>query len=472
MSKQTESFPSPMFHGDKAINDIKELPAAFNSFFTSVFCSNSPNSISPYSLSAYAPLISSIYLTPNDVLTALLNLKPKYNSPDGIPAFFLKIVAAFLVPPLTVIFNYSLQSASLHQDWSHALVSPIFKGRSSVNDITNYRLISCISISGKILESLVKEHLLTHFMANGLISNAQFGFLPGRSTTSNLLITDHLINKELSTGKAVDVVFFVVSKAFDTVPHSTLLHKISNSFGVVGKLHVWLKSFLTGRTQYVKINSIIYSNLFSQSSSVTSGVIQGSVLGPLLYAADTNDIIRCFSYGHPILYVDDLKVIFPIDPSNFPKSFSLIMNDLNTLSAWSEFYGQWFNFAKCAVLHFGAKNPNFVYNVNYHVLPSSESVQDLSVTRNTKLSYEEHCVNIIRCTNCTCSRILRTFASRNSSFMVKVFIANVRPILKYASQLWSPSNVNLINRVERVQKLFTKCIQSVAHLPYNERLNM
>ena len=189
MPQQTESFSIPMVHGNKAINDIKELPAAFNSFITSVFYSNSPSSVSPYSLNAYATLISSIYVTPNDVLIALLNLKPKYNSPDGISAFFLKIFAAFLVSPSTIIFNYSLQSASSPQDCRHASVSPIFKEKGSVNDISNYRPISCTSISGTILESLVKEHLLTHFMANSLISNAQLSFLPGRSTTSNLLIT-------------------------------------------------------------------------------------------------------------------------------------------------------------------------------------------------------------------------------------------------------------------------------------------
>ena len=189
-----------------------------------------------------------------------------------------------------------------------------------------------------------------------------------------------------------------------------------------------MKSFLAGHTQSVKINSKIHSNLSSQSSSVTSGMIQGSVLGPLLYATYTNDIVRCFNYGHPISYADDLKVIFPIDPTDFPKSFSLIMNDLNVLSAWSEFNGLRFNFDKCAVLHIGAKSPNFMYNVNNHALSSSESVQDLSVTRNTKLTYEEHCVNIIHRANLTCSHILRTFTSRNSSFIVKVFIAYVGPI--------------------------------------------
>ena len=99
-----------------------------------------------------------------------------------------------------------------------------------------------------------------------------------------MLITDHLTSKERSTGNAVDVVFFYVSKAFDTVPRSTLLHKISYSFWVVGKLHAWMKSFLAGRTQSVKIKSKIHFNLFSQSSSVNSWVIQGSVFAPYLYA--------------------------------------------------------------------------------------------------------------------------------------------------------------------------------------------
>ena len=184
-----------------------------------------------------------------------------------------------------------------------------------------------------------------------------------------------------------------------------------------------------------------YIHIYIHMIHIHIYIHMGSVFGPLLYAAYTDDIIRYFSYdiiryfsySRPILYADDLKVIFPIDPSDFPKSFSLIMNDFNTLSAWSEFNGLRFNFVKCAVLHFGAKNPNFVYDVNNYVLPSSESVQDLSVTRNTKLTYKEHCVNIIRRANCTCSHILCTFASWNSSFMVKIFIAYVRPLLKYAS---------------------------------------
>ena len=99
------------------------------------------------------------------------------------------------------------------------------------------------------------------------------------------------------------------------------------------KLHAWFKSFLTGCTQSVKINSKIHSNLYSLSSFITSGVIQRSVLGPFFCAVYTNDIVKCFSLWLPILYADDLKVIVPIDLFDFSKSFSVIMNDLNALSA-------------------------------------------------------------------------------------------------------------------------------------------
>ena len=466
MSRQHDSISVPMSHGDKIIHDIRDVPDSFNSFFTSVFRTNVPVQALPFPTNLYVPLLSNLYFTPNDVLQALSGLKLKYNSPDGIPAFFLKTFAPSLVYPVTTLFNFSLASASLPYDWKHAIITPIFKGKGSVSDVANYRPISCTSVTGKVLESLIKERLLAHFTANSLLSDAQFGFLPGRSTTSNLIYTDSLIHKELLDGNPTDVVFFDISKAFDTVPHSLLLDKLANSFGVVGKLLAWCKAFLSNRTQAVKV----YPNHISRLSSVTSGVIQGSVLGPIFYAAYSNDIVKCFNYGRPVLYADDLKVIFPIHLTDTDKSFNLIMQDLNNLSAWSEATGLRFNFSKCLVLHYGVKNPNFVYNVCGNLLSVADSVIDLGVLRSNTLNYDDHCKNIIRRANCTCAVILRTFASRNASFMVKVFIAYVRPILEFASQIWSPYNIDFINRIERVQRLFTKRIRSVSHLAYDERL--
>ena len=111
---------------------------------------------------------------------ALLTVKLKYNSPDGIPGYFLRTFAPLLGHPLTVIFNSSLLTASLPLDWKHATVTPLYKGKGPTNDVANYRPKSCTSVSGEVLESLVKTRLLSHFMANSLLSNNQFGFLPER----------------------------------------------------------------------------------------------------------------------------------------------------------------------------------------------------------------------------------------------------------------------------------------------------
>ena len=101
---------------------------------------------------------------------------------------------------------------------------------------------------------------------------------------------------------------------------------------------------------------------------------------------------------------------------------------------------------------------------------SADSANDLGVIRATNLIYDEHCTNIIRRAYSTCAFILRNFASRNASFMSRIFVAYIRPLLEYASQLWSPSAIDFINRIERVQRMFTKRIRSISHMTYDERL--
>ena len=138
-------------------------------------------------------------------------------------------------------------------DWKHATVTPLHRptGKGPTNDVANYKPISCTSVTGRLLESLVKTSLLSHFIANSLLNDDQFSFLPGRSTTSNLLYTDHLIHIEIHKGHAVDVILFNMSKAFDTVPHASLLNKLTSNLGTVGKLHSWIKAFLTKARLYV-----------------------------------------------------------------------------------------------------------------------------------------------------------------------------------------------------------------------------
>ena len=119
------------------------------------------------------------------------------------------------------------------------------------------------------------------------------------------------------------------------------------------------------------------------------------------------------------------------------------------------------------MLHYGNNKPNFEYTLCDHVLSPADSANDLNIIRATNLIYDEHCTNIICRANSTCACIIRNFASRNASFMSRIFFfAYIRSVLKYASQLWSPSTVNFINCTERVQRMLTKRICSISHRTY------
>ena len=136
----------------------------------------------------------------------MYKFKPKFYSPDGIAGFFLKSFAPVLVCLLTTIFNLSLSSAQL----PHAIVTPLYKGKGTRSDAYNYRSISCANVTGKIFDSVANNYLLLHFLSNSILSQAQFGFLSNRFTTSNLLFTNNLLHKELADDKFNSIQFICI----------------------------------------------------------------------------------------------------------------------------------------------------------------------------------------------------------------------------------------------------------------------
>ena len=184
---------------------------------------------------------------------------------------------------------------------------PIYKSGSRHFAI-NYRPISLTSVVGKVLESIIRDHILHHSTVNGLVSQQQHGFLPHRSCTSQLLTALNDWTFSIDQGFPTDVIYYDFRKAFDTVPHARLLLKLEE-YGINGNLLRWLDGFLSNRRQRVLIN-----NSFSQLSPVTSGVPQGSVLGPLLFTIYANPVWgpftsktrrwwRVFSEGLPVWFL-------------------------------------------------------------------------------------------------------------------------------------------------------------------------
>ena len=183
----------------------------------------------------------------------------------------MKEIALAIVHPMTIIYNASLRQGRLPDDWKSANITAIYK-KGNRHIALNYRPVSLTCIACKILESIIREHIINHMKDQKLFSSKQFGFISGRSTTLQLLRVLDEWTSILDEGGSVDVIYFDFMKAFDKVPHERLLMKME-SYGVGGDLLQWIRAFLTGRKQRVVVNGS-----FSDWVSVTSGVPQGSVL--------------------------------------------------------------------------------------------------------------------------------------------------------------------------------------------------
>ncbi|MEC8567512.1 MAG: reverse transcriptase family protein, partial [Pseudomonadota bacterium] len=201
------------------------------------------------------------------------------------------------------IYRNSISNACIPSQWKLSTVVPIFK-KGNRSQPTNYRPIALTSSFCRILERIISKHLLHHLISNNLLLPNQFGFVPNRSSCDQLLwcLNDWCV----SYGKSISqyVVYTDITKAFDSVSHKKLVD-ILKSYGVYSKLLIWFDSFLTNRLQIVKINSTSSSAL-----PITSGVPQGSVIGPLTFLIFLNDIILKIQSQHNVkiaLFADDAK---------------------------------------------------------------------------------------------------------------------------------------------------------------------
>ena len=173
----------------------------------------------------------------------------KASGPDCIPAYVLHHCATEIAPILTVIFTQSLDTGEVPSDWLRANVIPIFK-KGDKHNASNYRPISLTSICCKVMEHILCHSIMKHLEENQILSNFQYGFRPAHSCEVQLLTLVEEIHHSLDCHHQVDLIMLDFSKAFDTVPHSRLLHKLRH-YGITGKLHNWLTTWLTKRTQQV-----------------------------------------------------------------------------------------------------------------------------------------------------------------------------------------------------------------------------
>ena len=454
--------------GNKTHTD-KEKAETLNEFFQSVFTRENPGPLPDPPTYHYANTLEDINITDTKVQKVLANLNTgKSTGPDGINPLVLVKTADILAHPVGMIFRQTLKIGDIPDDWRQAIVTPIFK-KGSRSDASNYRPVSLTCILCKCMEKIVRESIMDHLMQNNLITKEQHGFVSGRSCSTQLLEVLEDWTTILDEGGSVDAVYMDFQKAFDTVPHRRLLLKIS-AHGITGRLLGWTEAFLRGRRQRVSINVSM-----SQERNVTSGIPQGSVLGPLLFVIFINDLPAGLNSSVK-MFADDTKVYTRSDQD---KATDRLQEDLNKLESWSSKWLLKFHPQKCSVIKLGYKKSEAEYHMtgknsdgsNYILtLAESEVEKDLGVIVDSRLSFKQHVAQCTTKANRIVGIIRRTFSHLTNEMFIHLFKAMVRPILEYGQAVWQPHQKNLCSDLEDVQRRATKLLDHLKDKPYPERL--
>ena len=276
------------------------------------------------------------------------------------------------------------------------------------------------------------------------------------------------ISTSLSSSTRVDVLYLDIKKAFDSVPHNELLLKLWNA-GITDQLWRFFAAYFTDRTQYVTINGVS-----SSSITVTSGVPQGSILGPLLFLVYMyiNDITAVPSSLLPFLYADDGEFLLNI---NSASDFSLFQDDLDGLSEWSASSSLNFNISKSFIMSFtsSSKLPpvKFSYKLDHNCLSHVTSCKDLGVIFSSDHSWSSHYSKVSSKAYSVLSLIRRTF---NCNLLTgckhKLYVTLILPHLTYCSPVWRPSLIKDIVLLEKIQHRATKYILNHTSATYKDRL--
>lgn len=313
------------------------------------------------------------------------------------------------------------------------------------------------------MEAIIKHQLVSFLLSKGLISKQQHAFITRHSTVTNLLECTHDWAVAVHGGHAVDAIYIDFSRAFDSVVHSKLILKLNN-LGIRGILLQWLIAFLSNRFQCV-----VTEHCSSFWLPVISGIPQGSVLGPVLFILFVDDIgLICegSSVTHK-LFADDLKLYTTLKSDC---DAAELQCSLDRLRHWCDDWQLSINTSKCHTLHIGSNNNSAPYFLNGCQVSAADVVADLGVNMDHFLNYDKHINNVIGKAYSRVGVLYRGFASRNVRVLRQAYVTYVRPVLEYASSVWSPHLLKHINAIERVQKLFTRRIPSLSSLSYPERL--
>lgn len=470
-STNKPSYPNYFTEKEKDITNMDDVVEGFNTFFVSVGPdlaekikppqggANSKHKIDRNSSTIFLHDVTRI-----EIIDVVKNFKNKASiDENGIDMALIKKVIGEIVDPITHICNLSFKLGTFPTEMKTAKIIPIYK-TGDKHLYTNYRPISLLPQFSKILEKLFVARLDSFIEKHNILIEGQYGFRTNRSTSMALTevveeLTNSIDNKEYAIG-----VFIDLKKAFDTINHDILLHKLER-YGIRGIGLSWIRSYIQNRKQFVQIGDYRSSCL-----NISCGVPQGSVLGPKLFILYINDIVMVSDILKYVVFADDTNIF--CSGKDIQQLLQVITAELENLKRWFDSNKLSLNINKSKFILFGNKkvNPSTLVELSIENV-KLERVQQytfLGVKIDQNLSWKSH-INHVRSKTARTLGILRkTRYGLNLRSLFLIYCTLLLPYLTYCVETWGNTYKTNLNPLSIMQK---KAIRIVHNMGYTHHTN-
>ena len=421
-----------------------EKVECLNEYFTSISTISDEQPQLPNLFPKTDAKLEQIVIFEQEVVDMLETLNiHKASGPDGISNKMMKSVAKAIAKPLTSLYNRLLINGQFPAIYKYSHVIPLFKKGERFLP-SNYRPVALLSNVGKGMERIVFKRIYNFLLDNNLLYKYQSGFVPGHSTTYQLIDIYHHICQAFDQNQLSFMVFLDISKAFDRVWHAGLLYKL-DQYGISGNLLKWVSNYLSNRTQSVVLNSVT-----STTKYTSAGVPQGSVLGPLLFLIYVNDISENL-LSLTRLFADDSSLFF--SASNIRDIEGILNHDLILVTEWARRWLVNFNPNKTEAMLFtylqGQEYPILIFDgVNIKFVSQHKH---LGLTLSENMKWKSHIDSILTSASRMIGimRKLKYVFSRRA--LNQIYISYVRPVLEYSCVVWDGCTVEQRNSLEKLQ---------------------
>ena len=453
---------------DTEVKDKEIICNEFNNFFVNIGskltskCKSSKNPLQFVKSNMNSMFISNI--TEAEVTETILDLNNSSPGYDEVPAIVMKQNIHALIKPLTYLINCSINKGIFPDELKIAKVIPIYKSGDKTS-IENYRPISVLSVFSKVFEKIMYNHLINFINKHNILYKYQFGFRKRHSTNHAIITLVDKISTALDRGNVVIGCFLDLKKAFDTVNHSILISKLYK-YGIRGNSLQWFKSYLANRQQFVQIHTSK-----SNTETVTCGVPQGSILGPLLFILYINDLSNVSDVLFPILFADDTSVY--IEAENESLVISILNEELEKINTWLKANKLSLNLDKShyMVFHRGKRKIDFdTPSLNHISLKRVKFTKFLGVIIDDQLKWSNHILYIKNKIAKGFGIILRARKFFNRKTLQNLYHSFIFPYLIYCVEIWgSASDAHLLPLI-LLQKKIVRVISFSPYLAHTKEI--